>query len=171
MNPHRLDLVTWQWFREPGLVPIPGPGDATVLPIPRQRAAGEVVGKKWVLMHAGSPTQVSRVLCTAQGPCCSPETPPDMSDFTVFSLLPLNPSLMSNAATTSFCSSPTLPSIPSPSQLTMHTLHHHHHPPHHPPPHLPPPPHTLYSFKVYASLAPNSRHLLLLCILKLCTTS
>lgn len=65
MNPHRLDLVTWQWFRESGLVPNPGPGDATVLPIPRQRAAGEVVGKKWVLVHAGSPTQVSHVLCTA----------------------------------------------------------------------------------------------------------
>ena len=65
MNPHRLDLVIWQWFRESGLVPNPGPGDATVLPIPRQRAAGEVVGKKWVLVHAGSPTQVSHVLCTA----------------------------------------------------------------------------------------------------------
>ncbi|KAL3163403.1 hypothetical protein ABBQ32_009785 [Trebouxia sp. C0010 RCD-2024] len=57
MEPHRLDLVTWQWFREPGLVPKPGLRDALVLPTPRQRTAGEVVGKKWVLMHAGSPTQ------------------------------------------------------------------------------------------------------------------
>ena len=61
MHPHRLDLITWQWFKEPGLVPNPGPGDALMLPISRQRAAGEVVGKKWMLMHAGSPTQVSYI--------------------------------------------------------------------------------------------------------------
>ena len=58
MNPHRLDLVTWQWFRESGLVPKPGPGDALALPTPRQRAAAEKIGKTWLLMHGGSPTQV-----------------------------------------------------------------------------------------------------------------
>lgn len=68
MEPHRLDLVTWQWFREPGLVPKPGLRDALVLPTPRQRTAGEVVGKKWVLMHAGSPTQVSLYALSPLGP-------------------------------------------------------------------------------------------------------
>ena len=58
MNPYRLDLTTWQWWREPGLVPNPGPGDALKLPMPRQRAAADVVGKKWLLLLGGSPTQV-----------------------------------------------------------------------------------------------------------------
>lgn len=61
MNPHRLDLVTWQWFRESGLIPKPGLGDALALPTPRQRAAAEMIGKTWLLMHGGSPTQVSYV--------------------------------------------------------------------------------------------------------------
>lgn len=58
VNPHRLDLVTWEWFRESGLAPKPGPEDVLALPTPRQRAAAEVIGNKWLLMHGGSPTQV-----------------------------------------------------------------------------------------------------------------
>lgn len=58
LNPHRLDLTTWHWVREPGLVPNPGPRDAHVLPTPRQRTASEVVGNKWLLLMGGSPTQV-----------------------------------------------------------------------------------------------------------------
>ena len=58
MNPHRLDLVTWEWFSETGLAADPGPDDAVGLPTPRQRAGAEKIGQKWLLMHAGSPTQV-----------------------------------------------------------------------------------------------------------------
>ena len=58
MNPHRLDLTTWRWVKEPGLVPNPGSGDALALPTPRQRAAAETVGDKWLLLLGGSPTQV-----------------------------------------------------------------------------------------------------------------
>ena len=58
MNPHRLDLTTWRWVRESGLVPNPGHGDALALPSPRQRAAAETVGDKWLLVLGGSPTQV-----------------------------------------------------------------------------------------------------------------
>ncbi|KAA6422356.1 MAG: hypothetical protein FRX49_07826 [Trebouxia sp. A1-2] len=57
MNPHRLDLTTWRWVKESGLVPNPGQGDALALPTPRQRAAAETVGDKWLLMLGGSPTQ------------------------------------------------------------------------------------------------------------------
>jgi len=58
MNPYRLDLTTWQWVGESGLVPNPGCGDALALPIPRQRAAAERVGNRWLLLLGGSPTQV-----------------------------------------------------------------------------------------------------------------
>ena len=58
MNPHRLDLTTWRWVTESGLVPNPGHGDALALPTPRQRAAAETVGDKWLLVLGGSPTQV-----------------------------------------------------------------------------------------------------------------
>ncbi|KAL0042233.1 hypothetical protein WJX77_006779 [Trebouxia sp. C0004] len=57
MNPHRLDLTTWSWVKESGLVPNPGHGDALALPTPRQRAAAEKVADKWLLMLGGSPTQ------------------------------------------------------------------------------------------------------------------
>ena len=62
MNPHRLDLTTWSWVRESGLVPNPGHGDALALPSPRQRAAAETVGDKWLLVLGGSPTQVWDVM-------------------------------------------------------------------------------------------------------------
>ena len=58
MNPHRLDLVTWEWFVESGLSAKPGPGDLLALPTPRQRAGADMIGKKWLLLHGGSPTQV-----------------------------------------------------------------------------------------------------------------
>ena len=58
MNLHRLDLTTWEWTRESGLVTNPGPGDALGLPNPRQRAAAERVGDTWLLLLGGSPTQV-----------------------------------------------------------------------------------------------------------------
>jgi len=62
MNPHRLDLTTWRWVKESGLVPNPGHGDALALPSPRQRAAAETVGDKWLLILGGSPTQVWDVM-------------------------------------------------------------------------------------------------------------
>ena len=58
MHPHRLDLTTWRWVKESGLVPNPGHGDVLALPSPRQRAAAETVGDKWLLVLGGSPTQV-----------------------------------------------------------------------------------------------------------------
>ena len=84
MNPHRLDLNTWQWVKEPGLVAKPGPADATALPTPRQRTASETVGKKWLLLMGGSPTQVYHSHAQAYRPasvayCLSPLSPSSSS--------------------------------------------------------------------------------------------
>lgn len=62
MHPHRLDLTTFEWVRESGLVSNPQEGDPRQLPTPRQRTAAERVGSQWLLLLGGSPTQVSRSL-------------------------------------------------------------------------------------------------------------
>ena len=58
MNPYRLDLTTFEWGRESGLVRDPKEGDPQELPRARQRSAAERVGNQWLLLLGGSPTQV-----------------------------------------------------------------------------------------------------------------
>lgn len=58
MNPYRLDLTTFEWARESGLVKDPKEGDPQELPRARQRSAAERVGNQWLLLLGGSPTQV-----------------------------------------------------------------------------------------------------------------
>ena len=66
MNPYRLDLTTFEWVRESGLVSDPRQWHPQELPRPRQRTAAERVGSQWLLLVGGSPTQVTTALKIAK---------------------------------------------------------------------------------------------------------